>query len=107
MKEKDIYVEDPGELSNEELERQMGNPHEITFWQMHPLVQHCLRIYQMYHPDYVEMKDTDACAWVKNRRPIAQMFLEAYRLKAGGFDFKFLRNMSCHGCWKFRNRQPS
>ncbi|MDD4804045.1 MAG: hypothetical protein PHN69_02630 [Candidatus Pacebacteria bacterium] len=101
--EKSVIV-DPGELTIEELERQMKNPEEIPFWQMHPLVQHCLRMYQGLYPESTEWKNKDSCGWVKNPIKSCQIFMDKFRLVPGYFNPDFINCQTGFHMWnKYRN----
>ncbi len=105
MKKCSVRIKNPGNLSMEELKKQMENPGGIPLWQMHPAVQHCLRVYREKHPGSVQWKSRDACTWVDCHVPTSQMFLEPYRLKDGSFNIKFIEHETCMDMWnKFRDR---
>jgi hypothetical protein len=99
MKKNKACACDPGNLTLEELEKQMANPDEIPFWRMHPAVQHCLRIHQELKPGTVEWKSKDACGWVPNINFVEKMFLEPYRLKAGMFNPGFIKGSTDFDFW--------
>jgi hypothetical protein len=99
---------DPGDMTIDELKKQLSNPDDLPFWMMHPLVQHCLRAcWEGINNAFLETKDHDMIDYgVKRVRPEA-MFLEKYRFKK-----EFLEDEECfqdyidHGTsfgnWKFR-----
>ena len=89
----------PGDLNPEELEKQMTNFDRVPIWAMHPLTQHCLRIHCQFRPENVEWRSSDECRWVPVTRSPAMMFMEAYRIKPGAFDIKFLKEFSCLPSW--------
>jgi hypothetical protein len=96
---------DPGNLTMDELKKQLSNPNELPLWMMHPLVQHCLRA--CCNNVCIETKDHDMTDWgVKPTRPEA-MFLEKYRFKKefledeGRFQ-AFIENGTCFRNWEFR-----
>ena len=96
---------DPGDLTMDELKKQLSNPNELPFWVMHPLVQHCIRA--CCNNVCIETKDHDMTDWgVKPTRPEA-MFLEKYRFKKefledeGRFQ-AFIENGTSFRFWKTR-----
>ncbi len=96
----DYVVVDPGPLTMSQLQYQMRNPKEIPFWQMHPLVQHCLRMYEyMYPHETVEWKSKDACGWVDNIHSSANMIMEKYRIKKGVFTREFIQQATMFNTW--------
>ena len=99
MKKKstDKVITDPGNMTMGELKRQMRNSNEIPIWQMHPLVQHCLRVYQELQPDNVEWKSKDACKWIESIHSSASMFLGVYRVKS--FRVNFIKNNTMYFGW--------
>jgi len=91
-------VIDSGELTPEELKRLLENAEELPLWKMHPLAQHCLRVYQELRPGNTERRDIDSCGWVKNHMRSSQMFMEKYRLIPENFNMAFI-----DGCAEFHN----
>lgn len=104
MKREVSQVCDPGNLSMKELKKQMHNPDGVPFWRMHPLVQHCLRVYQELRPGSVQWKSSDACRWVVNNNGASQMFLERYRLASGRFNQSFIKYSTNAPNWRKRFR---
>lgn len=101
----DYVVVDPGPLTMSQLQYQMRNPKEVPFWQMHPLVQHCLRMYeQMFPREALECKDKDSCVWIMNAHPAANMIMDKYRIKKGVFTKQFIQQATMFDTWnKHRN----
>lgn len=97
---KNIIVDGPGRLTTKELKKQMRNADKIPFWQMHPLVQHCLRVYQELQPGDIEWYKSESIGWVQNTNSISNMFLDAYRIKAGSFKEGFLKKNSLLEAWQ-------
>lgn len=96
----DKKVMDPGPLTMAQLQYQMRNPKEIPFWQMHPLVQHCLRMYEQIFPrEVLECKNKDSCGWIVNTHPAANMIMDKYRIKKGVFTQKFIRQATMFEIW--------
>ena len=97
-------VVDPGELTPEELKRLLENAEELPLWKMHPLAQHCLRVYQELHHGSTEWKNKDMCTWSKNPLRPSQIFMGKFRLILENFNLDFISGQTAFDTWnKHRN----
>ncbi|MFA7252472.1 MAG: hypothetical protein WC027_01310 [Candidatus Paceibacterota bacterium] len=87
-------------LNLKQLKKQLTNPAGVPMWQLHPSVQHCLRLFQDLRPGTVERKCADDSDWVVNHGRSSAMFLVPYRLKNGAFNLRFLEDNSAYGWFK-------
>ena len=101
-----IFVwSDPGELTREEIEVQLKNEAQVPLWQMHPLVQHILRVAEERHRDVIEYWYIDGPTWIpiSRKMPNSAFFLEAYRLKEREFDH--CETIITEAIWAWENRR--
>ena len=96
--QQDVFFDDPGIINMAEVRAQIQNVERIPLWQMHPVVQHGLRMCQNEGLRVVERYDEDSCRWIENWIPGAQMLMEVYRIVPENFPRKFLAG-TCIGAW--------
>ncbi len=102
-----VYFTDPGDITPDEILNQMTNPDRVPIWQMHPCVQHAIRMCDLQLPSIIQRYDTDRCRWVRDHTRGAQIFMEIYRVRRISlkFSLKFLNEVTCISSWPTRHRK--
>jgi len=97
-------------ITIEELENLMcNNDGNVPFWEMHPAVQHCMRMHAKHYPDEIEKFFDEDQKWISFTNILFEnkpemMFMNAYRLKEGCFKKWFIEQATNLHIWnRLRN----
>ena len=89
----------PGSITMEDLKQQLENSEFVPMWKMHPVVQHVLRCFASSRPGRMQQISSDDNDWKDFAiRPYA-MLCEAYRLRPGAFDERFVQECTHFKTW--------